>query len=74
MKLSCEIFDKVAKNKFVSMGAAYFDVGLVLGSPGCHRAKMMKKGGTLVAFIRKGTGAGELRLKMKGLQLRNVEG
>jgi hypothetical protein len=74
MKLSVEIFDKVGKNKYVSMGAAYYDVGLVLGSPGCYRAKKMKKGGTLVACIRKGTGSGELRLKLKGLQLRNVEG
>lgn len=74
LKICVQIFDKVGKHKYKSMGSAYFDVGQILGSPGCHRTKNLRKGGVLAAYIRKGTGAGELRLKLKGLQLRNVEG
>ena len=37
-------------------------------------AKKMKKGGTLFAVVRKAEGSGVLRLTMKGIKLKNVEG
>lgn len=74
MKLCIQIYDKTKKDHYELMGSAYFDVGLVLGSPGQCRAKKLNQGGMIIASIRKGAGSGELRLKLKGVGLKNVDG
>lgn len=74
MKFCVHIFEKEAgKKKFRQRSSASFDVAHILGFPGCRCAKKLKGGGVLVACIRKGTGP-ELRLKLKGLQLRSIDG
>jgi Copine/C2 domain len=45
-----------------------------LGAHGNVKAKKLVKGGTLFATVRKAQGSGLLRLTMKGLKLKNVEG
>ena len=55
------------RNTFAKDQAKAFVVAL------CRCAKKLKGGGVLVACIRKGTGP-ELRLKLKGLQLRSIDG
>ena len=73
MKLCVQIFEKAAgKSKYRLKGSVSFNVEHILGYPGCRCAKKMKGGGVLVAHIRKGSGP-ELRLKLKGLQLKNVD-
>lgn len=73
-KLCVQIFDRVKKDDYKCMGSAIFDVGEVLGSPAAAEAKRLKKGGIIIARLRKGTSSGELRLKLKGYHLMNVEG
>jgi Copine/C2 domain len=72
-KLCVTIFDHI-RNDYKNMGSAIFDVGEVLGQPGASEAKRLKQGGVIIAHIRKGTSSGELRLKIKGHHLTNVEG
>lgn len=74
MKVAVSIFDEVRKGENKSMGSAVLDVGELLGARGNCRAKRLKKGGTLFAHLRKSEGSGLLRLKMKGIKLKNVEG
>jgi hypothetical protein len=74
MVLDVSIYDRIGKKKYKTMGSMEFDVAHVLCSPGCHHARNLRNGGVLVAYIRKGTGSGSLRLKLKGCHLRNVEG
>ena len=74
MKLCVQIFDKVKKDDYKCMGSAIFDVGEVLGSPAAAEAKRLKRGGIIIARLRKGTSSGELRLKLKGYHLINVDG
>ena len=56
------------------MGSAVFDIAEVLGARGNTKAKKLRKGGTLFCAVRKAQGSGMLRLKMKGVKLKNVEG
>eukprot|EP00977_Amphora_coffeiformis_P011988 scaffold2934_cov176-Amphora_coffeaeformis.AAC.16 len=82
-KVAINIFDEVRKGDNKSMGSALFEIGEVLGESSrvpaaCRRgntmAKKMKKGGTLFVVVRKAEGSGILRLTMKGIKLKNVEG
>lgn len=52
------------------MGSAVFDMGQVLGARGSTKAKALKGNGTVFATARKSTGAGTLRLKIRGEQVR----
>jgi Copine/C2 domain len=45
-----------------------------IGAHGNVKAKKLVKGGTLFATVKKAQGSGLLRLTMKGLKLKNVEG
>ena len=74
MRLVVSLFDEVKKGDNKSMGSAVFDVGELLGARGCTKAKRLKNGGTLFAHVRKSTGSGMLRLKLKGVNLKNTEG
>jgi len=74
LKLAITIFDENSKRKNTTMGSAVFEVGEVLGSRGCSKAKRLKQGGTVYAIVRKVEGSGDLTLKMKGVKLKNVEG
>jgi len=56
------------------MGSATFDIGEVLGARGSTKAKHLKKGGTIFAHVSKSKGSGLLRLKLKGIKLKNTEG
>lgn len=56
------------------MGSATFEVGEILGARGNVKAKKIKKGGTVFAHVSKAKGSGLLRLKMKGINLKNTEG
>lgn len=46
----------------------------LLGARGNTKAKALKKGGTIFAAVRKEEGSGVLRITMKGMKLKNVEG
>lgn len=74
VKLAVSIFDEVKKGENKSMGSSVFDVGELLGARGNTKAKKLHNGGTLFAMVRKSSGSGVLRLKMKGVKLKNVEG
>lgn len=75
MKVAITIFDEVKKGENKSMGAVVFDIGEVLGARGSTKAKKLKDNGTVFAHVRKSTaGAGVLRLKLKGSDLKNIEG
>jgi hypothetical protein len=73
-KIAINLFDEVRKGENKAMGAAVFDIGELLGARGNTKAKKPKNGGTIFAHVRKSTGSGLLRLKMKGTKLKNVEG
>lgn len=73
-KVAVSIFDEVRKGDNKSMGSTVFDIGELLGARGNTKAHRLKKGGTVFANVRKSTGSGMLRLKMKGTKLKNVEG
>lgn len=74
VRLAISVFDEVRKGENKTMGSAVFDVGEILGARGNTKARKVKGGGTLFAHVRKSTGSGLLRLKMKALKLKNVEG
>jgi hypothetical protein len=73
-KIVVQIYDEVRKGENKAMGSATFDIGEVLGARGNVKAKKLKKGGTIFAHIAKSKGSGLLRLKMKGIKLKNTEG
>jgi len=73
-KFAVTIFDENTKRKNKTMGSAAFEVGEILGSRGCTKAKRLKNGGTLYALVRKVKGSGDFNLKMKGATLKNCEG
>lgn len=73
-KVAVTIFDDVKKNDNKPMGSAVFDVGELLGARGNTKARRIKGGGTLFATVRQSQGSGLLRLQMKGIKLKNVEG
>lgn len=73
-KVAVSIFDEVRKGDNKPMGSAVFDIDEILGARGNTKARKLNKGGTLFASVRKSTGTGLLRLKMKGHKLKNVEG
>ena len=73
-KIVVSLFDEVRKGDNKAMGSAIFDVGELLGARGNTKAKRLKQGGTLFAHVRKSQGSGVLRLKLKGLKLKNTEG
>jgi Ca2+-dependent lipid-binding protein len=74
--LAVSIFDHEEKQgrEHKPMGSAVFDVAAMLGARGNTKAKKLKKGGTLFAHVAKVQGQGVLRLRLKGLDLKNVEG
>ena len=74
MKVAITIFDEVKKGDNKSMGAVVFDIGEVLGARGSTKAKRLKDNGTVFAHVRKSSGSGVLRLKLKGSDLKNTEG
>ena len=62
-----------AKNGGRQMGHAVFGSGEVLGARGSTKARVMDKGcGTIFAAARKSTGAGTLRLKLRGAKVRTL--
>jgi hypothetical protein len=71
---SIQIYDEIRKGENKSMGSATFDIGEVLGARGSTKAKKLKNGGTIFAHVSKSKGSGLLRLKMKGIKLKNTEG
>jgi Ca2+-dependent lipid-binding protein len=73
-KVVVQIYDEVRKGENKAMGSATFDIGEVLGARGNVKAKTLKKGGTVFAHIAKSKGSGVLRLRMKGIKLKNTEG
>jgi Ca2+-dependent lipid-binding protein len=77
MKVAVQIYDEVQKGKNKStkgMGSATFDIAEVLGARGNVKAKKLKNGGTIFVHVGKSKGSGLLRLKMKGIKLKNTEG
>jgi Ca2+-dependent lipid-binding protein len=74
MTLVVSIFDQVQKGDNKSMGSAVFDVAELLGARGNCKAKKLRTGGKIFAHVRQSTGAGTLRLQLKGLNLKNTEG
>lgn len=72
--VAVQIFDEVRKGENKSMGSATFDIGNLLGARGNMKAKKLKKGGTIFAHVSKCQGSGILRLRMKGIKLKNTEG
>ena len=55
------------------MGYAVFSLGEILGSRGSTKARVLQKGqGTIFATARKSTGAGTLRLKLRGEKVSNL--
>lgn len=72
--VAVQIYDEIRKGDIKSMGSATFDIGECLGARGCCKAKKLKRGGTLFVHVSKSKGSGLLRLKMKGIKLKNTEG
>ena len=65
-KFAVSILDE-PKNGGREMGHAVFGLGEILGSRGSTKARVIKKGhGTIFATARKSTGAGTLKLKLRG--------
>lgn len=62
------------KNGGRNMGHAVFGLGEVLGARGSTKARVIKQGhGTIFATARKSTGAGTLRLKLRGEKVRQLD-
>jgi hypothetical protein len=74
MMLCVQVYDQMGQRQYLSMGSCYFDVADLLFAPGHCRAKNMEQGGILIAYLKKGTSMGEFRLRLKGLQLLDIEG
>lgn len=74
VKCAVQIFDEVRKGDNKSMGSAVFEIGALLGAKGNTKAKKLKKSGTIFARVEKYRGQGTLRLGMKGIKLKNMEG
>jgi hypothetical protein len=74
LSLAVSVFDHETKGDNKPMGSAVFDVASVLGARGNTKAKRLKNGGTLFAHVSKVQGQGVLRLRLKGVNLKNVEG
>ena len=73
--LLVKIFDENSKGENVPMGSAIFDVGHILGSKGSSKAKKMKDDkGTLFVRLEKAMGCGTFKLKMSGVDLKNLDG
>lgn len=65
-KFAVSVMDE-DKNGGREMGHAVFGLGEILGSRGSTKARVIKKGhGLIFATARKSTGAGTLRLKLRG--------
>ncbi|EEC51791.1 predicted protein, partial [Phaeodactylum tricornutum CCAP 1055/1] len=75
-RINVSIFDEVRKGNNKQMGTAMFEVGEVLGARGNTKAKKLKRGGTIFVRITKAPeqDAGELRLQLRGIKLKNVDG
>lgn len=74
VKLAISLFDEVRKGDNKSMGTAVFDVEECLGAKGNTKVKKLRPGGNLFCSVRKSQGSGLLRLTLKGVNLKNVEG
>jgi Copine/C2 domain len=74
--LAVSIFDMDANGReHKPMGSAVFDVAAMLGARGNTKAKKLKNnGGTLFAHVAQVQGQGVLRLRLQGVDLKNVEG
>jgi hypothetical protein len=73
MKLAISVFDECPKeNK--DMGCGVFEVGELMGASGCVQGKKLRRGGTLFAQVRQSEGQGILRLRLRGVKLKSVEG
>lgn len=69
--LQVTIFDQIKGGQDKrEMGKAVFDVGETLGAKGSTKAKKLKMGGTLFVTIRKSTGSGNFRFKIRGAEVR----
>lgn len=73
-KLAINVFDEVRKSENKTMGSAIFEVDTLLAARGGTKTKRIRNGGTLTAVVRKSQGAGVLRFKMSGVDLKNREG
>ena len=69
-----KIFDEVRKGNNIEMGSGVFEIGSILGSKGCAKAKQLKRGGNLFIKVEKAVGTGSLSLKLSGISLTNTEG
>jgi Copine/C2 domain len=74
VKLAVSVFGQEVKKTNKPMGSAILDVGELLGARGNTKAKKLKNGGTLFANVRPSQGSGTLRLQLRGMGLKNVEG
>jgi hypothetical protein len=72
-RVAINIFDEIRKEN-VAMGSAVFDVGELLGARGNTMKKKLKKGGALIATVRKSEGSGVLRINLRAEKLKNTEG
>jgi hypothetical protein len=75
VNLLVKIFDENSKGDNVPMGSALFEVGNILGSKGSAKAKKMKDDkGTIFVRVEKAKGCGIFKLKMSGVELKNLDG
>jgi len=73
VKVAVSVFDENHKRENAGMGNAVFDIAECLGARGNVKAKKLRDGGTVFLSVRKAQGSGNLRLKLKGTKLKNVE-
>jgi len=73
-RIAVSVYDEIKKSNNKSMGSAIFEVGAILGAKGNTKAKRFNNGGTIYVRVEKSVGIGNLRLKMSGVKLKNVEG
>jgi hypothetical protein len=76
-KFNVSIFDEVKKTGHCKkIGSACFEMGEVLGSRGCVKAKKLKGSGTVFARVTKVPSEeyGTLHLQLRGGELKNVDG
>uniref|UniRef100_A0A7S2XS77 C2 domain-containing protein n=1 Tax=Attheya septentrionalis TaxID=420275 RepID=A0A7S2XS77_9STRA len=74
MHVAVSLYDEVRKGENISMGSVLFDVGSLLGAYGNTKGKTIKRGGVVFARVGKFEENGTMRLKLKGIKLKNTEG
>lgn len=73
MSVVVTLYD-TAKGKNVSMGSSVFEVGKILGSKGNVLAKELKQGGIVVVNVEPFSASPMMKLQLRCLALKNLEG